>query len=124
MHSMMAMHGAVDETGLCLIAKGNCGIPEYLDGKIHYQGSPELMATYAVLARDAGMKIIGGCCGTTPEHIAAMRQALDSTPPSQDKLSDRLDTALGKPWPDLDPGGQTDAGSITDRSRRRRRSRE
>ena len=41
-------------------------------------GTPELMADYARIALDAGAKIIGGCCGTTPDHIAAMRRALDN----------------------------------------------
>jgi 5-methyltetrahydrofolate--homocysteine methyltransferase len=62
-----------------LIAKGNCGIPEFRDGLIHYTGTPEIMGTYACLARDAGASIIGGCCGTTAEHLAAMRLALDTT---------------------------------------------
>jgi 5-methyltetrahydrofolate--homocysteine methyltransferase len=61
-----------------LVAKGNCGIPEFRDGLIHYTGTPEIMATYARLARDAGAAIIGGCCGTTAAHLAAMRRALDT----------------------------------------------
>ncbi|WP_395541927.1 betaine--homocysteine S-methyltransferase [Neotabrizicola sp. sgz301269] len=63
-----------------IIAKGNAGIPKYHDGHIHYDGTPELMAEYAVLARDAGVRIIGGCCGTMPEHLRAMRAALESRP--------------------------------------------
>ena len=51
-----------------VVAKGNCGIPQYVDGAIHFHGSPELMAQYALYARDAGATIIGGCCGTTPEQ--------------------------------------------------------
>ena len=47
-----------------IIAKGNAGIPKYEDGHIHYDGTPDLMADYAVLARDCGATIIGGCCGT------------------------------------------------------------
>ena len=66
---------------LPVIAKGNAGIPKFHDGHIHYDGTPELMADYAVLARDCGATIIGGCCGTTPAHLAAMRAALESTPP-------------------------------------------
>jgi len=66
--------------GRPVIAKGNAGIPKYVDGHIHYDGTPDLMADYAVLARDAGATIIGGCCGTTPEHLAKMRHALESTP--------------------------------------------
>jgi 5-methyltetrahydrofolate--homocysteine methyltransferase len=63
-----------------VIAKGNAGIPKYHDGHIHYDGTPALMAEYAVLARDAGVRIIGGCCGTMPEHLRAMRAALESRP--------------------------------------------
>jgi len=59
-----------------LVAKANCGLPEYVEGKIVYSGTPELMADYAKLALDAGATIIGGCCGTTPEHIAVMSKAL------------------------------------------------
>lgn len=64
-----------------LVAKANCGIPEWHAGELSYNGTPELMADYAVLARDSGAVIVGGCCGTTPEHVRAMREALDSTPP-------------------------------------------
>jgi methionine synthase I (cobalamin-dependent) len=61
-----------------VVAKGNCGIPQYRDGHIHYTGTPELMADYARIALDAGAKIIGGCCGTSPDHLASMRQALEA----------------------------------------------
>jgi len=61
-----------------LVAKSNCGIPQYVDGAIEYSGTPELMADYARLALDAGVRIIGGCCGTTPEHVRAMRDALEA----------------------------------------------
>ncbi len=60
-----------------LVAKGNCGIPEYIDGMISYGGEPALMARYACLAYDAGARIIGGCCGSTAAHVRAMRDALD-----------------------------------------------
>ena len=63
-----------------IIAKGNAGIPKYHEGHIHYDGTPDLMAEYAVLARDAGVRIIGGCCGTMPEHLKAMRDALENRP--------------------------------------------
>ena len=64
--------------GEVVIAKGNCGVPSWHEGHIHYSGTPELMAEYARLVRDAGARIIGGCCGTSCEHLAAMRQALDA----------------------------------------------
>jgi methionine synthase I (cobalamin-dependent) len=60
-----------------VVAKGNCGVPQYHDGHIHYTGTPELMADYARIALDSGAKIIGGCCGTSPEHLASMRKALE-----------------------------------------------
>ncbi|MDT8321286.1 MAG: betaine--homocysteine S-methyltransferase [Xanthomonadales bacterium] len=60
-----------------LIVKGNCGIPEFQGERIVYSGTPELMAEYAHLAIDAGATIIGGCCGTTCDHLRAMRMALD-----------------------------------------------
>ena len=61
-----------------VIAKGNAGIPKFHDGHIHYDGTPDLMAEYAVLARDAGATIIGGCCGTEPGHLRKMRAALET----------------------------------------------
>jgi 5-methyltetrahydrofolate--homocysteine methyltransferase len=60
-----------------IIAKANAGIPQFHGDHIHYSGTPELMANYARLAIDAGARIIGGCCGTSPAHLAAMRQAID-----------------------------------------------
>ena len=77
-----------------IIAKGNAGIPKYHDGHIHYNGTPPLMADYAVLARDAGVRIIGGCCGTMPDHLRAMREALETRPrgavPSVDDIRSKL----------------------------------
>lgn len=61
-----------------LVAKGNCGIPQWVGDKVHYGGTPELMGTYANLAIASGARIIGGCCGTSPGHIAAMRKAIDA----------------------------------------------
>ena len=67
--------------GDVLIAKANCGVPEYVDGEIRYDGTPEQMAAFAVLARNLGARIVGGCCGTGTEHLRAMRRALEETPP-------------------------------------------
>ncbi len=79
-----------------IIAKGNAGIPKYEHGHIHYDGTPELMADYAVLARDCGAKIIGGCCGTTPEHLAAMREALETRPRREGRPTlEEIAAALG-----------------------------
>ena len=93
-----------------VVAKGNCGIPEYRDGHIHYSGTPEVMAAYAKLARDAGARVIGGCCGTAPVHLRAMRAALDGSepgwPPDLATVAEALGpvalpgpTGLGEPPP-------------------------
>jgi len=78
-----------------VIAKGNAGIPKYVDGSIHYDGTPELMARYAIMARDAGATIIGGCCGTQPEHLRHMREALETTPKGQAPALDVIAAELG-----------------------------
>jgi len=82
--------------GDVLVAKSNCGIPEYVDGHIHYSGSPELMADYARLCRDAGVRIIGGCCGTTPAHVAAMHAALLAHEPGARPDLDTVVARLGE----------------------------
>jgi 5-methyltetrahydrofolate--homocysteine methyltransferase len=69
---------AASDASAVLVAKANCGIPQYVNGAIRFNGTPELMGEYAGLALDAGARIIGGCCGTTPEHLRVMRQALES----------------------------------------------
>ncbi|MCR4282947.1 MAG: betaine--homocysteine S-methyltransferase, partial [Bauldia sp.] len=61
-----------------VIAKANCGIPVVDGGHVHYSGTTETMSEYARLAIDAGARIIGGCCGTSPAHLAAMRKAVDA----------------------------------------------
>ncbi|MCC6306367.1 MAG: betaine--homocysteine S-methyltransferase [Rhodobacteraceae bacterium] len=101
-----------------LIAKGNAGIPKYVHGHIHYDGTPALMAEYAVLARDAGARIIGGCCGTGPEHLRAMRAALESRPPGPRPTLEAVAAALG---PFATAAAEDSGGAGGGRDRRRRR---
>jgi homocysteine S-methyltransferase len=61
--------------------KPNAGWPEQVSGRIMYPADPDYFGDYAISFRAAGANIVGGCCGTTPRHIAAMRKALDSAPP-------------------------------------------
>ena len=100
-----------------VVAKGNCGIPAYVEGAIHYHGTPELMADYALFARDMGAKIIGGCCGTSPAHVAAMTAALEATPK---RLFDEvaMTAALGTAWAGVNINN---AGGDDRRGRRGRR---
>ena len=79
-----------------VVAKGNCGIPQYHDGHIHYTGTPELMADYARIALDAGAKIIGGCCGTSPEHLASMRKALEGHTKGARPTIEQVEAKLGE----------------------------
>ncbi|MEC8042210.1 MAG: betaine--homocysteine S-methyltransferase [Pseudomonadota bacterium] len=102
------------------IAKGNAGIPKYVDGHIHYDGTPELMAEYAVLARDAGATIIGGCCGTMPNHLKAMREALETRPRGERPSLEAIAEALGG-FSSATDGNGDDAAPARERRGRRRR---
>lgn len=102
-----------------LIAKGNAGIPKYHDGHIHYDGTPALMAEYAVLARDAGVRIIGGCCGTMPEHLAAMRAALESRPKGLRPTLEAITAHLGEFSSASDGTGDTSGDPKRERRGRR-----
>ncbi|EFL90705.1 betaine--homocysteine S-methyltransferase [Ahrensia sp. R2A130] len=69
---------AAPQDKIAVVAKANCGVPRVSGDKVIYTGTPELMADYARYAIDAGAAIIGGCCGTSYEHLAAMRGAIDT----------------------------------------------
>ena len=118
---------AAAEANDVLVAKGNCGIPEYIDGVISYAGEPALMARYACMAFDAGARVIGGCCGTTFEHVHAMREALDAHVPG-----DRPDAAVvSRDLGEITAGGRAqlegkmhaDTIAVGDRRKGRRRKR-
>jgi 5-methyltetrahydrofolate--homocysteine methyltransferase len=79
-----------------LVAKGNCGIPQYVDGAICYNGTPEIMANYARMALDVGARIIGGCCGTSAKHLRAMRDALDAHTKSASPTLEAIVSTLGE----------------------------
>ena len=107
-------------TQVPIVAKGNAGIPRYYDGHIHYDGTPELMADYATLAHDCGATIIGGCCGTTSNHLRAMRAALESHMPQDRPSLETIKNALGEFSSDSDG---TDGNAPTrERQNRRRRT--
>ena len=101
-----------------IVSKGNAGIPKYVEGHIHYDGTPELMADYAEMARNCGASIIGGCCGTMPEHLVHMRAALDSRPKGDAPTLEQIVEALG-PFSSASDG--TDGEGPTRAPRRGRR---
>ncbi|HBN32024.1 MAG: betaine--homocysteine S-methyltransferase [Rhodobacterales bacterium] len=107
------------EPQLPVIAKGNAGVPKYVDGHIHYDGTPDLMADYAVLARDCGATIIGGCCGTMAEHLTKMRAALENTPMGPKPALDEIVKRIGPFSSEFD--GTTEGGPERRERRGRRR---
>ena len=84
------------EPGDIIVAKSNCGLPVMgEDMKVRYNGTPEKMADYARLARDAGARIIGGCCGTTPTHLRAIAEALARSPKQAAPTYEDIERLLG-----------------------------
>lgn len=102
-----------------VIAKGNAGIPKYQDGHIHYDGTPELMGEYAVMARDCGATIIGGCCGTMPDHLEKMREALSNRPRGERPTLERITETLGG-FSSASDGTGEDTGPKRERRGKRR----
>lgn len=105
----------VDNAGaLPVIAKANAGIPHIHGETVVYSGTPALMADYVRLAVDVGARIIGGCCGTTAEHVRQMRSALDAhtrgARPDVEAIVARLGALVSPP-----------AAGVADRPARRRR---
>ena len=92
---------------LPIITKGNCGIPRFEGVEIRYSGTPELMSRYVSMAIDAGVRIVGGCCGTSPEHLVAMRAAIDShvdgPRPTIESIIENIGPLTNKPPTDNDP---------------------
>jgi len=75
---LKAMRAAVPQAKIWV--KPNAGWPEQVGGRIMYPADPDYFGDYALAFCEAGASIIGGCCGTTPQHIAAMRKALEANP--------------------------------------------
>ena len=102
---------------LTIIAKSNCGIPQFMGAEIEYTGNPHLMGEYATLAIDSGARIVGGCCGTSPEHLAEMRRRIDAHERGETPELDHIVATVG-------PLTNTVSSDGTDNSppqRRRRR---
>jgi Methionine synthase I (cobalamin-dependent), methyltransferase domain len=104
--------------GIPIIAKANAGIPQFIGEHIHYSGTPELMADYVGLAADSGARIIGGCCGTSFTHLAAMHEALVHHRPGPRPDEARVVGALGAIQAPGAKGGGHRAGSESRRARR------
>jgi methionine synthase / methylenetetrahydrofolate reductase(NADPH) len=75
------MHEALPEGRFSVMP--NAGWPEQVSGRIMYPATPDYFGDYALSLWHGGANVLGGCCGTTPEHIAAMRRAIDSKQPEE-----------------------------------------
>jgi methionine synthase / methylenetetrahydrofolate reductase (NADH) len=69
--------------GMPVSAMPNAGLPQYVNGRFVYLASPEYFAEFAARAVGMGVKIVGGCCGTTPAHVRAMRERLATHLPAE-----------------------------------------
>lgn len=102
-----------------IVGKANCGIPVIKGKETVYTGTPPLMAEFLCMAADAGVRIIGGCCGNAPEHIAAMRVALDNYVPSTRPTLEQITSKIG---PLMAPPTNDEAKErLAERNSRRRR---
>ena len=127
--AVVNMKQACDQKGFepVIVVKANCGVPEYIDGKIVYSGTTEIMSAYAAMAVDSGARIIGGCCGTTPAHVQAMRHSLDEhqkgNAPDLDSIVTRLGEVSTGARAQLRGEMSIAAGALSDRGKRPRRRR-
>jgi methionine synthase / methylenetetrahydrofolate reductase(NADPH) len=80
---LRAMETIPRDLGAPLSVFPNAGLADYVDGKVVYKATPEYFGASAIKFADIGARLIGGCCGTTPEHIAAISAALKGYAPSQ-----------------------------------------
>jgi len=80
-----------------LSAQPNAGMPRDVGGRSMYMASPEYMATYARHLVQAGAKIVGGCCGTTPDHIHAIVEGIRPLAPRIARTTNRAGTDAAKP---------------------------
>ncbi|NQY82618.1 MAG: homocysteine S-methyltransferase family protein [Alphaproteobacteria bacterium] len=127
LETLISMSAAYPE--VTLIARSNYGIPEFRGGTFHYHGTPELMAAYTEYCLDIGVRIIGGCCGTTPEVIAVMHRAIDNyapremNPETQAKIAAFIAENRTSPTPSAESKEPTDQPRSGRRSAGRSRAR-
>ena len=76
METIMAAMAAVRPEGLLLVAQSNAGLPHVVGDHFEYDASPADLAVHARQLRGLGVDLVGACCGSTPAHVAAMREAL------------------------------------------------
>lgn len=103
-----------------IVGKANCGIPVIKGKETVYTGTPQTMKDFVQMAIDSGVRIVGGCCGTAPEHVAAMRVAIDNyapkAPPTLEQVIEVIGPLMAPPTSDA---AAARAQARSDRRRRR-----
>jgi methionine synthase / methylenetetrahydrofolate reductase(NADPH) len=84
-HMLQTLEEVPLPTSAYLSAYPNASLPTYTDGKFHYEGDAEYFGNSALSFREQGVRLLGGCCGTTPEHIRAYASVLKGMEPVQEK---------------------------------------
>src|ERR1019366_4405749 len=109
-----AMRGATD---LPLAAMPNAGMPRAVEGRNIYLCSPEYMASFARKAIIAGAQVVGGCCGTTPNHIRAMRSAMRAIDAQARVVTSGASPVLNTETPPAPLGDRSRIGSLIEQGK-------
>lgn len=88
-HMVSIVEQLYEAGGSFLSVKPNAGLPEVVDGKVIYNDTPDKFAGFAEKFAGYGARLIGGCCGTTPEHINALKQKLSGIEPAVVKTAQK-----------------------------------
>ena len=100
--AMRALVQQLGDVGLPLSVMPNAGYPVVARAQVRYQGKPEYFARELSRLAAEGVRILGGCCGTTPQHIAALRTALDALPEALPAAPAAKPAAVAKPVVETD----------------------
>ena len=100
--AMRALVQQLGDAGLPLSVMPNAGYPVVARAQVRYQGKPEYFARELSRLATEGVRILGGCCGTTPQHIAALRIALDALPEALPAAPAVKPAAVAKPAVETD----------------------
>ena len=100
--AMRALVQQLGDAGLPLSVMPNAGYPVVARAQVRYQGKPEYFARELSRLAAEGVRILGGCCGTTPQHIAALRAALDALPEALPAAPAAKPAAAAKPAVETD----------------------
>jgi homocysteine S-methyltransferase len=101
-----ALERLADHTELPISAQPNAGLPRAVDGRKIYLASPEYMAQYARRLIDAGARFIGGCCGTTPDHVKQIHDYVASVQPRSVHITHDVEGSIAAEGKEPPPLGE------------------